>query len=157
LKSRRKKKKKRKNGQKQKNFGMKRFDQQEKIISQNPLSEYADQKNKTDIEKRRNIARATPEVKILKGKLEEIRTKLREKDLVQASQDAKTLLKTAQKIERENPGVLPEDSPVIQELSYLVAHQGILKLINSAAEGMFIPHPVKRNKNDAPRGSAVIL
>ena len=120
------------------------IEKQKQIISTYPLSEYADQKHSAEIEKRRNIARTTPEVIKIKSDLEEIRKKIREKNYDQVISDAKTLLAKAQKIEKDNPGVLPEDSPVIQELTFITARQGMLKIINKAIEGFFISHPVNK-------------
>jgi hypothetical protein len=47
------------------------IEKQKQIISTYPLSEYADQKHSAEIEKRRNIARTTPEVIKIKSDLEE--------------------------------------------------------------------------------------
>lgn len=117
---------------------------QKLIISKNPLSEYANQKNSAELEKRRNLARTTLEVRKLKVELAEMQAKIREKKYDQAIEDAKKLLDTAQQIENKNPGVLPSDSPLIQELTFITNRQGMIKIINNAIEGYFIKHPVKK-------------
>jgi len=117
---------------------------QKLIISKNPLSEYANQKNSAELEKRRNLARTTLEVRKLKVELAEMQEKIREKKYDQAIEDAKKLLETAQRIETKNPGVLPSDSPLIQELTFITNRQGMIKIINNAIEGYFIKHPVKK-------------
>ncbi len=117
---------------------------QKLIISKNPLSEYANQKNSAELEKRRNLARTTLEVRKLKVELAEMQAKIREKKYDQAIEDAKKLLETAQRIETQNPGVLPSDSPLIQELTFITNRQGMIKIINNAIEGYFIKHPVKK-------------
>ena len=113
------------------------------IINKNPLSEYANQKNNTELEKRRNIARTTLEVRKLKTELVDMQAKIREKKYDQAIEATKKLLDTAQKIEEKSPGVLPIDSPLIQELTFITKRQGMIKIINNAIEGFFIKHPVK--------------
>ncbi len=117
---------------------------QKLIISKNPLSEYANQKNSAELEKRRNLARSTLEVRKLKDELAEMQAKIREKKYDQANEDAKKLLESAQRIETRNPGVLPSDSPLIQELTFITNRQGMIKIINNAIEGYFIKHPVKK-------------
>ncbi len=117
---------------------------QKLIISKNPLSEYADQKNNTELEKRRNLARTTLEVRKLKVDLANMQAKIREKKYDQAIEEAKKLLDNAQKIESQSPGVLPSDSPLIQELTFITNRQGMIKIINNAIEGYFIKHPVKK-------------
>lgn len=117
---------------------------QKLIIRKNSLSEYANQKNSAELEKRRNLARTTLEVRKLKVELAEMQAKIREKKYDQAIEDAKKLLETAQRIETQNPGVLPSDSPLIQELTFITNRQGMIKIINNAIEGYFIKHPVKK-------------
>ena len=120
------------------------LEKQKQIINAHPLSEYADQKNNAALEKKRNIARATPEVKKIKNELEEIRNKLREKNYEQAVEETKKLLTRAEKIEQANPGVLPEDSLTIQEMSFITRRQGTIKIINNAFDGLLIKHPVNK-------------
>ena len=122
----------------------KAIDKQKLIINQNPLSEYANQKNSAEVEKRRNLARTTLEVRKLKADLTETQTKIREKKYDQAIEAAKKLLASAQKIEEKNPGVLPKESPFVQELMFIASRQGKIKIINNAIEGFFITHPVNQ-------------
>jgi hypothetical protein len=117
---------------------------QKLIINKNPLSEYANQKNSAEIEKRRNLARTTLTVRKQKTDLLEIQAKIREKNYDQAIEAAKKLLAAAQKLEDKNPGVLPKESPIIQELTFITSRQGMIKIINNAIEGFFIKHPVKK-------------
>jgi len=121
------------------------IEQQKQIIIKNPLSEYATQSHSAELEKKRNIARATPEVKKIKNQLEEMRAKIREKKFDQAIEQNKNLLLRAQKIEQDNPGVLPDDSPIIQEVTYISSRQGMMKIINTALEGIMIPHPINKS------------
>ena len=72
-----------------------------------------------------------------------MQAKIREKKYDQAIEATKKLLDTAQKIEEKSPGVLPIDSPLIQELTFITKRQGMIKIINNAIEGFFIKHPVK--------------
>jgi len=117
---------------------------QKLIINKNPRSEYANQKNNAELEKRRNLARTTLEVRKLKSDLAEMQAQIREKKYDQAIEAAKKLLDVAQKIEAQSPGVLPPDSPLIQELTFITSRQGMIKIINNAIEGFFIKHPVKK-------------
>ncbi len=117
---------------------------QKLIINKNPQSEYANQKNYTEIEKRRNLARTTLEVRKLKSDLADTREKIREKKYDEAIETAKKLLASAQKLEDRNPGVLPKESPLIQELTFITSRQGMIKIINNAIDGFFIKHPVKK-------------
>ena len=120
------------------------LEKQKQIMINHPQSEYADQKQNTLLEKKRNIARTTPEVKKIKNELEEIRNKIREKKYDQAIDENKKLLDRAEKIERTNPGVLPEDSPIVQEMAFLARRQGMMKIINDTQEGFFVKHPVNK-------------
>jgi hypothetical protein len=117
---------------------------QQLIINKNPLSEYANKKNSAEIEKRRNLARTTLAVRKIKADLVETQAKIREKKYDQAIESAKKLLASAQKLEDRNPGVLPNDSPLIQELTFITSRQGMIKIINNAIEGFFIKHPVNK-------------
>ena len=90
------------------------------------------------------MARATPEVKKIKNELEEIRNKLREKNYEQAVEETKKLLTRAEKIEQANPGVLPEDSLTIQEMSFITRRQGTIKIINNVFDGLLVKHPVNK-------------
>ena len=117
---------------------------QKLIINKNPLSEYANQEKSTEIEKRRNLARTTIEVRKIKEELAEMQAKIREKKYDQVIETAKKLLDSAQKLEDRNPGVLPSESPLIQELKFITSRQGTIKIINNAIEGFFINHPVKK-------------
>jgi len=117
---------------------------QQLIIDKNPLSEYANKKNSAEIEKRRNLARTTLAVRKIKADLVETQAKIREKKYDQAIESAKKLLASAQKLEDRNPGVLPNDSPLIQELTFITSRQGMIKIINNAIEGFFIKHPVNK-------------
>jgi NACalpha-BTF3-like transcription factor len=117
---------------------------QKLIINKNPLSEYANQKNSAEIEKRRNLARTTLAVRKIKNDLKEIQAKIRDKNYDQAIEAAKKLLASAQKLEDKNPGVLPKESALIQELTFITSRQGMIKIINNAIEGFFIKHPVKK-------------
>jgi len=117
---------------------------QKLIINKNPLSEYANQKNSAEIEKRRNLARTTLAVRKLKNDLAETQAKIRDKNYDQAIEAAKKLLASAQKLEDKNPGVLPKESPLIQELTFITSRQGMIKIINNAIEGFFIKHPIKK-------------
>lgn len=120
------------------------IEKQKLIIEANPISEYADQKHRVELEKRRNIARTTPEVIKIKSDLEEVRKKIREKKYEQVIDEVKKLLARAEKLEQNNPGVLPDGSPVMQELTFISSRQGMIKIINSAIEEYFIPHPVNK-------------
>ena len=120
------------------------LEKQKQIINTNPQSEYADQKHNAEIEKMRNIARTTPEVENIKKTLEEIRNKIREKKYELVIEETKKLLEKTKNIEQANPGVLPEDSQIVQELTYIVSRQGMIKIINKAIEGIFIQHPVNK-------------
>jgi hypothetical protein len=117
---------------------------QKLIINKNPRSEYANQKNNMELEKRRNIARTTLEVRKLKSDLATTQAQIREKKYDEAIEAAKNLLKAAQKLDAQSPGVLPPDSPLVQELTFITTHQGMIKIINNAIEGFFIKHPVKK-------------
>jgi len=117
---------------------------QKLIINKNPQSEYANQKNNAELEKRRNIARTTLEVRKLKSDLAATQTQIREKKYDQAIAAAKNLLEAAQKLDAQSPGVLPPDSPLVQELTFITSRQGMIKIINNAIEGFFINHPVKK-------------
>ncbi len=117
---------------------------QKLIIKKNPLSEYANQKKNDELEKRRNLARTTLEVRKLKTDLADMQAKIREKKYDQAIETAQKLLETAQKIEAQSPAVLPVDSSLVQELIFITNHQGMIKIINNAIEGYFIKHPVKK-------------
>jgi tetratricopeptide (TPR) repeat protein len=121
------------------------LEKQKQIIIKHPQSEYADQKHSNEIEKKRNIARTTPEVKKIKTELEEVRKKIREKKYEQAIEENKKLLERAQKTERINPGVLPEDSLIVQEMTFIARRQGMMKIINNASESFFINHPVNKD------------
>ena len=120
------------------------IEQQKQIIIKNPQSEYADQNHSAELEKKRNIARATPELNKIKKDIEENRQKIREKKFDEAIEQNKNILQRAQKIEQNNPGVLPEESLIIQELNYISKHQGMMKIINKAFNEIMIPHPVKK-------------
>jgi hypothetical protein len=117
---------------------------QKLIINKNPLSEYANQKNNAELERRRNVARTTLEVRELKAALADTQAKIREKNYDQAIEAAKKLLDAAQKLDAQSPGVLPPESPLIQELTFITSRQGMIKIINNAIEGFFIKHPVKK-------------
>lgn len=114
------------------------------IINKNPLSEYANQKNNAELERRRNVARTTLEVRKLKSDLADTQAKIREKNYDQAIEAAQKLLEVAQKIDAQSPGVLPSESPLIQELTFITSRHGTIKIINNAIEGFFIKHPVKK-------------
>jgi len=120
------------------------IEKQKSIIKLNPTSEYASPKHSTEIEKRRNKARTTLELRKLTAELIESRKKIREQNYEEAIEGFKKLLLTAQKIEEQNPGVLPDDSPIIQELSFISSRQGMIKIINKAIESYFIKHPVNK-------------
>lgn len=117
---------------------------QKLIINKNPLSEYANQKNNAELERRRNVARTTLEVRELKSNLAETQAKIREKNYDQAIEAAKKILEAAQKLDAQSPGVLPPESPLVQELTFITSRQGMIKIINNAIEGFFIKHPVKK-------------
>jgi len=120
------------------------LDKQKLIINRNPTSEYASRKHNDEIEKRRNIARTTLELRKLISELEENRKKIREKNYDQATEGIKTLLATALKLEEQNPGVLPADSAIIQELTFISSRLGMIKIINNSIESYFIQHPVNK-------------
>jgi hypothetical protein len=120
------------------------IEKQKLIIEANPMSEYADQKHRVELEKRRNIARTTPEVIKIKSDLVEIRKQIREKKYEKVIDEVKKLLVRAEKLEQSNPGVLPEGSPIMQELVFISSRQGMIKIINAAIEEYFIPHPVNK-------------
>jgi tetratricopeptide (TPR) repeat protein len=119
-------------------------EKQKLIIYRNPSSEYASQQNNAEIEKRRNLARTTLQVRKLKTDLIENRKKIREKKYDQAIEGIKNLLTEAQAIEEQNHGVLPADSEIIQELTFITGRQGIIKIINNSIDGYFIQHPVNK-------------
>lgn len=120
--------------------------QLKKIIEEFPLSEYADRGRAEAIEKKRNIARATPLVIKLQFQVEELRKNIREGQFEGIPENAKNLLNESKKIERNNPGVLTEDNPMVKELTYLNGHGGTLKIINNALSGLLVDHP-KTPKN----------
>jgi tetratricopeptide (TPR) repeat protein len=120
------------------------LDKQKQIINRNPTSEYASRKHNDEIEKRRNIARTTLELRKLISELEENRKKIREKNYDQAIEGIKKLLATALKLEEQNPGVLPADSAIIQELTFISSRLGMIKIINNSIESYFIQHPVNK-------------
>jgi hypothetical protein len=120
------------------------LEKQKQIINKNPLSEYANQKKNTELEKSRNIARTTLEVRKIKADLVATRALIREKKYDQASEEAQKLLAVAQKLDAQSPGVLSGDSPLIQELTFITSRPGMIKIINNAFEGFFIKHPVKK-------------
>ena len=119
-------------------------EKQKQIISQYPTSEYASQQNNNEIEKRRNIARTTLQVRKLQNELAENRKKIREKNYDQAIEGIKALLDEAQKIEEQNRGVLPADSDIVKEMTFIMSRQGVIKIINNTVESYFIKHPVNK-------------
>jgi hypothetical protein len=111
------------------------------IINQYPASAFADRKYVTDLVKRRNCARARPEIETIQKEMMSMRQMLQRLQINPAITKARTLQARMNSIEMSNPGALPVDSPMAQEADYLSTHEGTLQVLLPALDRLMLPIP----------------
>lgn len=112
-----------------------------KLMKQFPRSEYAERATEEKLIFQRNSARAHHRLEKLKQDLVSMRALLRSGDFTRALSEANQLLAVAAKIEQDNPGVIPPDSLIVQELKYITQNAGTLVVIVPTLDRITLPLP----------------
>lgn len=112
-----------------------------RIINDYPASAFADRKHVTDLIKRRNCARAHPEIETIQKEMIGMRQMLQGLQVDAAVTKARALLARMNSVEMNNPGALPADSPMVQEVDYLSKHVGTLQVLLPALDRLMLPIP----------------
>ena len=119
--------------------------QVDKIIDKYPASAFADRKHEGDLVKRRNCARAHPEIEAVQKEMTSMRQMLQRTQIDAAVMKARAQQAQMSLIEMNNPGAIPEDSPMVQEVDYLSRHQGTLQVLLPALDRLMLPIPGTTN------------
>jgi hypothetical protein len=100
-----------------------------KLMKEFPRSTYSSRATEEKLILQRNQARAHNRLEQLKQDMEAMRSLIRAADFTRALSQANRLLVAADKIEQDNPGVIPADSLLLRELKYITQNAGTLAVI----------------------------
>jgi hypothetical protein len=100
-----------------------------KLMKEFPRSAYSSRATEEKLILQRNQARAHNRLEQLKQDMEAMRSLIRAADFTRALSQANNLLVVADKIEQDNPGVIPADSLLLRELKYITQNAGTLAVI----------------------------
>lgn len=112
-----------------------------KLMKEFPRSAYSNRATEEKLILQRNSARAHNRLEQLKQEVEAMRGLIRASDFTRALAQANLLLLTADKIEQDNPGVIPSDSFLVRELKYITQNAGTLAVIVPTLDRLTLPVP----------------
>ena len=100
-----------------------------KLMKEFPRSAYSTRATEEKLILQRNTARAHNRLEQLMQDIASMRGFIRASDFTRALAQANSLLLVADKIEQDNPGVIPADSLLLRELKYITQNAGTLAVI----------------------------
>ncbi|NBX01848.1 hypothetical protein EBR11_04880 [bacterium] len=112
-----------------------------KLMKEFPRSTYSSRATEEKLILQRNQARAHNRLEQLKQDMEAMRSLIRATDFTRALSQANSLLVAADKIEQDNPGVIPADSLLLRELKYITQNAGTLAVIVPTLDRITLPVP----------------